>query len=310
MANHATRREFLKISASSALAGSAMATAALGDEPPLAAAPPLGPGPLPIQKGVLISMLPHQLSYVERFRLARAAGFAVIQAQTISDPAEAEAIRRAAREAGIPIDSVENLGHWRYPFSSADPAVAEQGMEIARTSLRNAKLWGAGAVLMVAGVVNPETRYEEAWQRSVPRIRELAKLAEQLRVVIALEEVWSKFLLSPLEMARYIDQFHSPWVRSWFDVGNVVLYGYPQDWIRTLGSRIARLHVKDFKLTGNCYHWVNLGEGAVDWPAVREALRAVGFRGSATCELPAGDAAYLRDVSSRMSRLIVGADTA
>lgn len=299
----ATRRDFLKISAGSALAGGALAAGAL---PAPALPAPLGPGPLPIQKGVLINMLPRAMSYAERFRLARESGFACIQAQTISDPAEAEEIRLASAQAGIPIDSVENLGHWRYPFSSADPAVAAQGMEIARTSLRNARLWGAGAVLMVAGVVNPETRYEDAWRRSVPRVRELARLAEQLRVVIALEEVWSKFLLSPLEMARYIDQFHSPWVKSWFDVGNVVLYGYPQDWIRTLGPRIARLHVKDFKLTGSCYHWVNLGDGAVDWPAVREALRAVGFRGSATCELPAGDADYLRDVSRRMSRLVVG----
>lgn len=299
----ATRRDFLKISAGSALAGGALAAGAL---PAPALSAPSGPGPLPVEKGVLISMLPRTLSYADRFRLAREAGFACIQAQTISDAAEAEEIRRASAQAGIPIDSVENLGHWRYPFSSADPAVAAQGMEIARTSLHNARLWGAGAVLMVAGVVNPETRYEDAWRRSVPRIRELARLAEQLRVVIALEEVWSKFLLSPLEMARYIDQFHSPWVKSWFDVGNVVLYGYPQDWIRTLGPRIARLHVKDFKLTRNCYHWVNLGDGAVDWPAVREALRAVGFRGSATCELPPGDADYLRDVSRRMSRLVVG----
>lgn len=302
MSNDTTRRQFLKTSAASVLAGSALTGAAPADLPQA----PVAPGPLPIQKGVLISMLPRSLSYADRFRLAREAGFQVVQAQTVTDPAEAEQIRLAAQQAGIAIDSVENLGHWKYPFSSADPAVVDQGLEIARTSLRNAHLWGAGAVLMVAGVVNPETRYADAWTRSVRQLHKLIPLAEQLQVVIALEEVWSKFLLSPLEMARYIDQFHSPWVKAWFDVGNVVLYGYPQDWIRTLGPRISRLHVKDFKMDGRCYEWVNLGEGAVDWPAVRAALREAGFRGSATCELPAGDADYLRDVSRRMSRLVVG----
>jgi L-ribulose-5-phosphate 3-epimerase len=161
--------------------------------------------------------------------------------------------------------------------------------------------------LLVPGVVNPQTSYREAWTRSQKQIRKLIPLAERLQVVIAIEEVWNKFLLSPLEMAHYLDEFDSPWVQSWFDVGNVVLYGYPQDWIRTLGHRINRLHVKDFKMNRNCYEWVNIGEGAVDWPAVRQALAAIGYQGSATCELPAGDEAYLRDVSHRVDQYVLGA---
>ena len=121
------------------------------------------------------------------------------------------------------------------------------------------------------------------------------------------EEVWNKFLLSPLEMAEYIDEFHSPWVKSWFDVGNVVFYGYPQEWIHTLGKRIAKIHLKDFKVAHSCYEWVDLGDGEVMWPAVRQALIDIGYSGSAICELRGGDEAYLRDLSHRIDRLLIQA---
>jgi len=155
-------------------------------------------------------------------------------------------------------------------------------------------------------VVSPQTSYREAWTRSQYEIRKLLPLAEELKVVIAMEEVWNRFLLSPLEMATYIDEFQSPWVKGWFDVGNVVLYGYPQDWIRTLDKRIVKVHLKDFKRNKDSYAWVNLGEGDIDWAAVREAFAAIHYTGSATVELPAGDEAYLRDVSRRVDRLLLG----
>jgi hexulose-6-phosphate isomerase len=146
--------------------------------------------------------------------------------------------------------------------------------------------------------------------RSQKQIRKLIPLAEELKVIIAIEEVWNKFLLSPLEMARYVDEFQSPWVKAYFDVGNVVFYGYPQDWIRTLGKRIAKVHLKDFKITGpgfgNGYRFVNLGEGDIDWPAVRKAFAEVGYTGYATTELEGGDEAYLRDVGQRVDRLVLG----
>src|SRR5438093_644138 len=131
-------------------------------------------------------------------------------------------------------------------------------------------------------------------------------LTEQLKVVIAIEEVWNRFLLSPLEMAQYIGEFHSPWIRAWFDVGNVVLYGYPQDWIRTLGKAIVKVHLKDFKRTETGYAWVNLGDGDVDWPAVRQAFADIGYDGSVIAELEQGDEQYLRDVSRRIDRLLLG----
>ena len=262
-------------------------------------------GKLPIKKGLVIDMLPGGMSMAERFKMARDAGFEVVQANTTPDEHEAEEIKKAAEGAGIRIDSVMNMDHWKYPLSSGDAAVVAKSMEGMRTSLRNAKLWGSDAVLLVPAVVNPQTSYLEAWTRSQKQIRELIPMAAELKVVIAIEEVWNKFLLSPLEMKKYIAEFESPWIRAWFDVGNVVLYGYPQDWIRTLGKSISNVHLKDFKRKESGYAWVNLGEGDVDWGAVRAAFAEIGYVGSAIAELDGGDEAYLRDVSRRIDRLLI-----
>jgi hexulose-6-phosphate isomerase len=182
----------------------------------------------------------------------------------------------------------------------------EKSLAGMRTSLHNAKLWGSDAVLLVPGVVNAETPYREAWTRSQEQIRKLIPVAEENKIVIAIEEVWNKFLLSPLEMDQYIREFQSPWVKAWFDTGNVLLYGYPQDWIRTLGKSIVKLHVKDFKRKGDGYAWVNLGDGDADWSEVRKALAETGYTGSAIVELKGGDEAYLRNLSRRMDRLVLG----
>jgi L-ribulose-5-phosphate 3-epimerase len=178
-----------------------------------------------------------------------------------------------------------------------------KGME---TSLRNAAFWGADTVLLVPAVVDAKTGYRDAWIRSQEQIRKLVPLAAELKVVIAVEEVWNKFLLSPLEFVRYVDDFHSPWVKAYFDVGNVLIWGYPQDWIRTLGSRIVKLHFKDFTFKDRVAKFVNLGEGDIDWLEVHKALREIGFRGTATVELAGGDAAYLADVSRRVDRILAG----
>ncbi len=295
-----TRREFVR-------AGVAAACMAGIDDGALVRGMNAGvSGALPIKKGLVLDMLPNKLSYTERFKLARDAGFAVVQAPTTADMHVAEEMKKAADTANIRIDSVMNMDHWKYPLSSGDAAVAAKCMEGMKTSLHNAKLWGSDAVLLVPAVVNAQTSYADAWTRSQARIHELLPMAEELKVVIAIEEVWNKFLLSPLEMVAYIDEFQSPWVKTWFDVGNVVLYGYPQDWIRTLDKRTCKVHLKDFKRKEGGYAWVNLGDGDVDWAAVRQAFADVGYAGSAIAELDGGDEAYLRDVSRRIDRLLVG----
>lgn len=294
-----SRREFLKSSIATAVASGLSASLPASSLVADAAT-------LPIKKGVLLDMLPTKLNYADRFKLARDVGFDVVQAPTTPEERMAEEIKKAADASSIRIDSVMNMDHWKYPLSSSDPPVVEKSLTGMRTSLHNAKLWGADAVLLVPAVVNPEISYRDAWTRSQAQIRKLLPLAEELKTVIAIEEVWNKFLLSPLEMASYIDEFHSPWIKAWFDVGNVVLYGYPQDWIRTLGKRIVKVHLKDFKRKESGYAWTNLGDGDVDWPAVRQAFAEIGYAGSATVELEHGDEAYLRDVSRRVDRLLLG----
>jgi L-ribulose-5-phosphate 3-epimerase len=261
------------------------------------------------KKAVLISMLPKTLPYLDRFRMAVEAGFAGIEMRTIADAKEAEDVREASAKSGLRVHSVMNSDHWNFPISSPDPEVVSKSVAGMETSLRNAKLWGADAVLLVPAVVNPQTSYQEAWTRSQKVIRErLLPMASDLKVVIAVEEVWNKFLLSPLEFARYVDEMASPWVQAYFDVGNVVFYGYPQDWIRTLGPRIAKVHLKDFQLDrpNGKFNWKNLGEGDIDWIEVRKALADVGYDGWVTTEISAGDAAYLKDVVARLDRFLAG----
>lgn len=271
-----------------------------------AAATALAAGRLPIRKGILLGMLPRNLSYADRCRLAREAGFEELEVGTVEDPAEAAEIKKAAEAAGLRIHSVMNQAHWKYPLSAADPETVERSIRGMETSIENARLWGADVVLLVPAVVDAETGYRQAWERSQRQIRRLLPLAEKHKIVIAVENVWNKFLLSPLEFARYVDEFQSPWVRAYFDVGNVVLFGFPEDWIRTLGNRIVRVHLKDFRFRKRVAEFVNLGEGDVNWPAVYRALAEIGYKGPATLELPGGDAEYLKDLSRRVDRILEG----
>ena len=136
--------------------------------------------------------------------------------------------------------------------------------------MEDCKAYGGTTVLVVPAVVTPKVSYRDAWTRSQAAIRTLIPDAERHGVKIAIEEVWNKFLLSPVEFARYIDEFQSPWVGAYFDVGNVVEFGYPQEWIRELGKRILKIHIKEYKKEKRFDY--PLGEGEIDWPEVRQAL--------------------------------------
>jgi len=262
-----------------------------------------------LKKSLVIDMLPKQLSYLDRLKMAKDAGFDGVEGQTVEDPKIAEEVREASVKAGLKIHSVMNMAHWRYPLSSSNPDDVNKSVAGMETSLRNARLWGAETVLLVPAVVNAKTPYKEAYDRSQKVIRErILPLAQELKIIVAVEEVWNKFLLSPVEFAAYVDSFKSPWLRAYFDVGNVVLYGYPQDWIRTLGNRIVRVHVKDFLMDSrnSRYYWKNLGEGDVDWGDVRKAFDEIGYNGYITAEIEGGDAAYLKNVVARLERISAG----
>ena len=300
-----SRRGFL-----ASLAGLGLAAQARSSAAPIAAQTAgAKPSAGTLTKSTLITMLPKEASYAERFAIARDAGFAAVEMQTVTSQSDAEQIRDAARTAGLRIHSVMNMDHWRYPLSSSDREAVDRSVAGMEASLRNAVLGGADAVLLVPAVVDAATSYRDAWTRSQRVIRErLVPMAADMKVTIAVEEVWNKFLLSPLEFARYVDEFDSPWVRAYFDVGNVVIYAYPQDWIRTLGPRIVKIHLKDFKFDrqNGRFAWTALGEGDVDWPEVRRALAEIGYAGCVTTELPAGDAVSLKEVSVRVDRILMG----
>jgi hexulose-6-phosphate isomerase len=270
------------------------------------------PARLPIRKAVYYGMLPNTLSVLERFQLARECGFEEIECPTTPDPARAAEMMAASKSAGLRIHSVMNQEHWRNPLNSSDPAVVERSMEGMRASLRNARDWGADTVLLVPAVLGPDSSSTQAWERSQRQIRLLLPMAEEYKVIIGIEDVGNKFLLSPLEMARYVDEFRSPWVRAYFDTGNILQYGYPQDWIRTLGKRIVKLHLKDNAtrmdptIHKRVTDGVNLLDGDTDWRAVHAALAETGYNGTATVELAGGDAAYLKEVVRRFDRILEG----
>ena len=177
-----------------------------------------------------------------------------------------------------------------------------QSQKLMKKTLGNANAFGADAVLLVPAIVTEEVSYADAYKRSQENVRKLISTAQDLKVVVAVENVWNKFLLSPLEFARYVDEFESPWVRAYFDVGNVIIFGFAQHWIRILGERIVKIHLKDFERKGN--EWTNLLDGDVNWPEVRKALAEVGYEGYLTPELRQGDEEYLTDLSQRVDKII------
>lgn len=256
----------------------------------------------PFKKAIILGMLPSSMPLKDRLKLARDVGFEGLEVPPMDERAAKE-LRSAAEEVGIELHSII-YGGWHAPLSSSDEKVIEAGLKGLEGALRTAKIVGADAVLLVPGIVNAQTRYIECYERSQRNIKRIMPLAEELGVTIAVENVWNNFLLSPIEFARYVDEFKSKWVRAYFDVGNIVKFGFPEDWIHTLGERIVKVHLKDFKRDRNAF--VMLLEGDVNWKAVRQSLIEVGYRGYLTAELGGGNEAYLRDVSARMDKIIRG----
>jgi hexulose-6-phosphate isomerase len=291
---HIDRRSFLK--ASVLAMGAPLAARAAG------AAAPEG---AKLKKALQWGMLPKNLSEAQRFARAKKCGFEGIECEA-GDVVDLEVARRLGelgRQTGVPVHSLV-FGGWHAPFSSPDAAVIEKGLDGMRTALHSARICGADTVLLVPAVVTETVAYGDAYKRSQEHIAKLLPLAAELKITIAIENVWNKFLLSPLEFARYVDEFDHPYLKAYFDVGNVILFGYSQDWIRTLNKRIAKIHLKDFKRQG--YQWTNLREGDVNWKEVRKALDEVGYSGYMTTELRGGDEAYLTDLAGRIDLIIAG----
>lgn len=245
---------------------------------------------------------------MDRFKLAKKVGIEGVEPNTIDRAEELKQVKEAAEASGIRIHSIMNSGHWQYPLSDNDPVVVAKCIEGIKTSLHNAHDLGADTVLLVPAVVTPKVRYAEAYQRSQEKIRELLPLAEELRVIIAIENVGNKFLLSPLEFARYVDEMNSPWLQAYFDIGNLGNNGYPQDWIRTLGKRLVKVHIKQMEPGREppANQPRNRRTEGIDWIEVRRAFRDIGYHGWFSAEVRGGDEAYLQELSRRMDKFVAG----
>jgi len=298
------RREFVQTGAT-ALTLAALAPSALAAE---MQAPAAAASSRNLKKGIMWGTVGVKGSVLEKMKAIKAAGFDGTEMMSHMDQDE---VLRAREETGLAIPSVCGRDHWGKPLSDANPKVRAEGLDALKQTLRDAKRYGASSVLLVPGVVSKEVSYADAYTRSMAEIRKAVPLAEELGVKIAIENVWNHFLLSPLEAARYVDEFKSSAVGWHFDVGNILNYGWPEQWIRILGPRIQKLHIKEFsrKKRDNQGLWkgfdVQLLEGDNDWPAVMKAIDEIGYHGWAITEQGGGDSPEgLKDLCQRLEKIL------
>jgi L-ribulose-5-phosphate 3-epimerase len=292
-----SRRGFIRGSAA------ALALAATG----ATALPALAADKRPFKKGIMFGTVGVKGSLLEQFRAVKAAGFEGVEPNSHLNQDD---VLRARDATGLRIPSVCCSTHWDKPVSDPDPAIRTAGLEGLKQALRDAKRYGATSILFVPGVVKKEVAYPDAYRRSQEEIRKTLPLAEELGVKIALENVWNQFLLSPLEAARFVDEFNSPWVGWQFDVGNVVNYGWPEQWIRILNKRILQVHLKEFsrKRRNDEGLWkgfdVEFLKGDNDWPAVMKAFDDIGYQGWMIAEQGGADSPEgLKKLSDEIDRI-------
>ena len=311
-----TRRNFL--AASSALAASALIKPTLCAQPidPKPTTPPTHKRTL--RKAVMFGMIhaPDGATLTDKFQMLRDAGFEGVEMDSPSKTPTADIIA-ASEKTGIKVHGLVDSVHWKYYLNSPEPDVRALALDALRTALTDGKALGAISVLLVPGVVNKDLSYDDCWKLTQQEIRKVLPLAKETGVKIAIENVWNNFLLSPLEAKRYVDEFADPSggvVCFHFDIGNIINSGFPDQWIRILGPRILKLHIKDFsrKKRDKEGLWkgfdVELGQGDAGWPAVMKALDDIGYStlaagNWATAEVGGGDANRLKEISAQMDAL-------
>jgi hexulose-6-phosphate isomerase len=277
-----TRRDFLK-AGGAALAAAALPVSARADE----TRPPAPAPKRALKKGIFWGCVPGKMSVMDKFKMVRDAGFDGIE---IDGSMDRDEVLKARDATGLLIPTVICANHWLKPLSDPNPAVRQVGFEGLTTALQDGKAYGASSVLLVPARVKKEVPYDQAYIRSQAEIKKALPMAEELGVKIGIENVWNDFLLSPLEAARFIDEFNSPAIAWHFDVGNIIATGWPEHWIHILGPRIHKLHIKEYsrKKRDEEGLWkgfeVEYLQGDNDWPTVMNALDAIGYKGWATAE--------------------------
>lgn len=263
-----------------------------------------------LKKALGLGMITEDLSLTDKFKLAKELGFDGVELNSPVDFTMKE-IMEAKEKSGIETPTVVNKDHWSVPLSDPDPEVRKKCIASVAKSLEEIKELGGDTVLVVPGVVNDKVSYEDAYITSQNSIRELIPYAEKTGMQIGLENVWNNFLISPVEAKRYIDEINHPLVGWYFDIGNVLRYGWPEHWIKTLNRRIMKLHIKEFsrELMNSAGLWegfkVDLLKGDNNWPVVMKAVSDINHQGGwLTAEVSGGDRNHLRNISNQMDEII------
>ncbi len=250
-----------------------------------------------MKKSVNAWCFPEDLPLLDALHQAKVAGFDAIELNVVKDgdpntiggalrldmtDEELRAVKETVN-AFLPISGISTALFWKHAYTSDDAETRELSKSITRRMIDIAKALDVGAILVVPGLVTSDIAYDIAYERAFSALAELAPYAESAGVVIGVENVWNKFLLSPLEARDFIDKINSPFVKFYFDAGNVLLFGHSHHWVKILGDRIIRVHVKDFRT--DRFAFVNLLHGDLDFPKLVSALRDVGYDGYLTAEL-------------------------
>jgi L-ribulose-5-phosphate 3-epimerase len=278
------RREFAK---NTMMASALLSASAVSGISNIYIAPPRS-----LKKGIMWGSIGFGETIMDKFQAAKNAGFDGVEVMSHLNRTE---VLNARDATGMIIPSVCGANHWKFPLSDPDPAIREQGVEALKVSLEDAAAYGADTVLLVPGRVSETVSYDDCWNRSVEEIKKVVPTAINLKVKIAFENVWNNFLISPMEAAIFVDQFKTTFAGFYFDCGNVLVYGWPEQWIKILGKRLAKVHIKEFSrkiadTQGKSAGFkVNLQEGDVNWPKVMKSLDNIGYTGWTTIEQPGGN---------------------
>lgn len=285
-----TRRDFLQRSAALAVAaGGALSagSAAASPEKPVAEAGngTGGKGKFVLKTAIKTSILRNvagkDASWEEKLNLAKETGFQGVEWDDITTPEEGAKMQELARKIGVPCHGVV-FGGWHAPLSSPDEATVQKGLDGMKNAISAANAMGVETCLLVPAVVTPEVPYDVAYKRSQDNIRKLIPHAEENKVIICVENVWNKFLLSPMEFARYLDEIDSPNVRMYYDVSNSIVQSYSEQWMRIIGKRIRKIDVKDFSRKD--HKFVPVGDGDVNFAEVTKILTEWGYDDYLTSE--------------------------
>lgn len=303
--NTQNRRDFLKTSGTAAMALAALAPTGRGAEESSADKPR-------IKKTLKFSMFDGPESIAEKFKILKDVGFDGAELDAPND-LDLKEVLAARDKSGLLINGLVLNSHWKRPLSDPDPKIRESTINDLKKALKQAKEYGATSVLLVPGVVNEKITYAQAYPRCQAEIKKAIPAAEETGVIIAIENVWNNFLLSPLEAARFIDELESPMVKQHFDIGNVVRYGWPEQWVAALGKRIFKLDTKGYskKIEGERGPWkgfnVEIGapDDSVNYIAVNKALRDVGYtNGWIAAEVKGGERKRMELIRQQLDKVL------